>query len=131
MKRLAALLTAVVLVTASGHVGIGSPVSGQKRVGSDIKIEPKAAFEFTEKFRGGERACVIVRGDHKSEVRGDPDSEVDLGVHVFDQHSNPVIKVENSGDLVSAIWYPARDAVYKIKIVNPGPTTNNCYISLK
>jgi hypothetical protein len=102
--------------------GTGSPLTGKRSLGTK-RIEGFSFLIFKEKFRGGERACVIVKGDHKPVV--------DLGVYIYDEKDRLVAEDKGGGEYVAAIWYPPRDAVYKVKIHNTGTDFNDCYISLK
>jgi hypothetical protein len=116
------LLLVVGLMLAIPGSGGGSPLDGKHSL--DPQRIPKGArLRFEKEFRGGERACVIVKGDHKPVV--------DLSVSVYDQKGNLIAKDDAGGDFVTAIWYPPRDAIYRIDIVNPGADYNDCYISLK
>jgi hypothetical protein len=112
-------------------VGSGEPVKGSRgfvvklagqSMGSEGNIVPGKA-EFKETFMGGRRACVIVKGDH--------DPVVDLGVYVYDANERLVAKDEGRGDFVAAIWYPPRDASYRIVVHNPASQWNKCYIVVK
>lgn len=118
-KQLVGLtLLAVVLAWNSGAA---APLKGPRSLGSKNSLS-NGAMEFKEPFRGGERACVIARCNNR---------EDNLGIQVSDASGNLVARVENSGDLVAAIWYPPRDAVYHIKIFSPEGKSNSCYVSLK
>jgi hypothetical protein len=73
--------------------------------------EPTAR-EFTVTFRGGERACVIVRGDHKPLVP--------LDVTVFDKDGAVVARDESERDFLAVFWVPPRTAEYRIVVRNKG-----------
>lgn len=122
MTRLAGFLFAFGALLAAWNDGSGSPVTGRRSLGSKNKFDGSGSFGFKETFRGGERACVVVRGNNPSD---------NLAVHVFDQDGHPVVQVENRGDLVAAIWYPPRDALYHIKVMSPESKSKSCYIALK
>jgi len=121
MKRIALLAVVAVMLAIPGPGG-GSPVQGKHSLGRQ-RVPERAKVQFKKEFRGGERACVIVTGDH--------DPIVDLGLYVYDQKGTLIAKDEAGGDFVAVMWYPPRDAVYRIEISNPGETYNACYISLK
>jgi hypothetical protein len=121
MKRVTFLLAGVLpllLVALSSS----SPLTGKRNLGVK-RIEGTDFITFKEKFRGGERACILVKGDHNPVV--------DLAVAVYDENDRLVVKDDAGGEYVAAIWYPPRDAVYKIKILNSGTQHNMCYVSLK
>ncbi len=121
MKRSIVFL-AIILPLLLVALGTGSPLSGKRNLGRK-RIEGDSNLIIREKFRGGERACVMVKGDHNPVV--------DLGVYVYDEKDQLVAQDEAGGEYVAAIWYPPRDAVYKIRIHNTGERYNACYISLK
>jgi|SRR5262245_4043474 len=102
-------------------IGDGSPLTGKRAFAE--RIPGADSHIFREKFRGGQRACVIVRGDHKPVVN--------LALSVYDAKDELVAEDRGGGDYVAVIWYPPRDALYKIKVHNPGIEYNDCYISLK
>ncbi len=78
---------------------------------ADNEVVP-AGQELTETFRGGQRACVILEGDHDPDVR--------LGLVIFDQNRQIVAQDDNGTDFAAAIWYPPRDGAYTIQIKNYG-----------
>lgn len=117
----AALLFAAGLFFLVSGLGTGAPTKGPYSLGQ-WRIGARGSREVVETFRGGQRACVIVEGDHKPVV--------DLKVEVFDKAGNLVARDEG-GDFVSAIWYPPRDAEYRIQIHNSGEEYNDCYVVLK
>jgi hypothetical protein len=121
MKRML-LLAVLASVLAIPGPGAGSPVEGKHSLGRQ-RIPEGARARIDKEFRGGERACVIVKGDH--------DPVVDLELSVYDQKGNLVAEDKGGGDFVAVIWYPPRNAVYRIQIVNPGQAYNDLYISLK
>ncbi|MBM4071555.1 MAG: hypothetical protein FJ271_21865 [Planctomycetes bacterium] len=121
MRCVAGTLVAVLMILVAWSAGVGAPVSGPRSLGSKNSLAD-GAFEIKESFRGGERACVIARGGSR---------EDDLAIEVFDDRGRLVARVENSGDLVAAIWYPPRDAVYRIKIFSPENKSKSCYVSMK
>jgi hypothetical protein len=129
MQRFFAL--ASVMMMLSFGFGHGEPVRGSRgfvqrlggaALGNDGKLAPGTA-DFQEAFRGGRRACVIVKGDHRPVV--------DLALSVYDANGRLVAKDEGRGDFVAAVWYPPRDATYRIVIHNPGKEYNDCYIVVK
>jgi len=120
MKRTIVVLVVLLsgLLVAVGH---GSPLTGKRAF--EERIGGQDNFILREKFRGGQRACVIVRGDHEPIVN--------LVLSVYDAKDQLVAEDRGGGDYVAVIWYPPRDALYKIKVHNPGVDHNVCYISLK
>lgn len=121
MKTVAAALLAATVLLTAWSAGVGAPVKGSRSLGTDNKLGD-GTFQLKEAFRGGERACVIARASSE---------EDDLVIEVLDDAGRLVAKAANSGDLVAAIWYPPRDAVYDIKISSPEGKSKTCYISLK
>jgi hypothetical protein len=74
-------------------------------------------------FRGGERACVIARGDHKPVVA--------LDVTVYDKDGAEVAKDASSKDFVAVFWVPPRTAEYRIVVRNHGVEYNDVYVVFK
>ncbi len=120
MKRSVFLVLTLLLIPQAP--GLGSPLTAKHSLRTQ-KSPEGARVAYKESFRGGERACVIVKGDHKPVVN--------LEIAVYDQKGNLVAKDNGGGDYVAAIWYPPRDGLYKIEIFNPGEAWNACYISVK
>ncbi len=133
MRRIVALTGAFLLALVP--VGVGAPVDGpaslnkkrveQRSLGVNGEILP-GELEFEKTFRAGERACVMVIGDH--------DPVVDLSIIVTDKAGNVVAEDRGSGkagDFVAAIWYPAREEAFVIRILNPGTEFNAVNIAIK
>ncbi len=101
-----------------------SPTDGSSSTRPKVDTAP---WKATRTFRGGERACVMVFGDH--------DPVVNLHLLVYD--ANGILVAEDKannnlvGDYVGVVWYPPRTGEYKIELRNPGPKTNECYIAIK
>ena len=129
MDKLAWLLLVPLVWMCGGDVS-SSPLKGPYIIlRKDAKI-PEAinpanpgTYVLQEKFRGGQRACVIVEGDHKPVV--------DLEIVVYDVKNRMVAHDKGDGDIIAAIWYPPRDAEYKIEIRNPGQDYNAVYVVVK
>lgn len=120
MMRLAGLLLVGMVLLADWHTSAGAPIAGRRSLKS--KFNSSGAIEFKEKFRGGERACVVVRGNNAKD---------DLILQVFDPDGQAVVDVQNKGDLIAGIWYPPRDATYLIKVASREAASQTCYIALK
>ncbi|MCI0378419.1 MAG: hypothetical protein L0Y72_10595 [Gemmataceae bacterium] len=126
MKRRLGLVLIGVLTFVSW--GDGALVGGGKSMNQEIgpaqqlqgKIAP-GVFDMKEKFRGGQRACVIAQSHNT----------VDLEILVFDEHKNVVVREKGDGPFAAAIWYPLRDAAYRIEIRNPANIRCSVYISVK
>jgi hypothetical protein len=122
VRRLITLAVLAVLASASGLVE-GSPQEG------GIAI-PRVRLEAQDKrrlpplrFKGNERACAILMGDHRPVV--------DLAIYVYDEKGTLVAKDDAGLDYCAAIWYPPRTATYTIVLENKGREYNDCYLSLK
>jgi hypothetical protein len=112
------LVAAVALV---GRAGAG-PVEGSR--GQYVKIEKGEKKQFgPERFKGGERACVILKGDH--------DPVMDLAIIVRDENGRVVAEDEAGGDICAVVWYPAVTASYTIVIENRGGVWNKCWFVMK
>jgi hypothetical protein len=144
MTRACALLavTAGVLLCAESQ---GGSVRGA--FGSYIRVEANAAFTLDKntrmgeqglplgdrlKFRGGQRATVIVVGDH--------DPIVPVILEVYDDKGKLVARDEpargsasakaKGNDVCAVVWYPPRDSYYAIKIRNLGKDFNKCWVAI-
>jgi hypothetical protein len=116
-KRLMMLLGVVALLLAVAGVGVGSVFRELQRV------EAQAVTQATKTFRGGERACVIVFGDHN------PPSPLDI--FVYDAQNRLVAKDQAPSDIAAAIWYPAQTASYRIEIHNNGNIYNEITVYMQ
>ena len=105
-------------------IGVSAPTIGSWSDSVDVTAQ---AFTTTKTFRGGERACVLVIGDHKEAAP--------LEVTVFDAQGATVAsdKTANKlvGDFVGVIWYPPRDGDYRIEVRSPSGALNKCYVAIK
>jgi hypothetical protein len=128
--RRAALVVSIAGLLAAGHFGTAGPVGGP--VGRYAKLEPGSTLRFAAQFKGGERACVIVKGDH--------DPPMDITITVFEikedpaskqQSLVPVAKDNAGGDLCSVIWYPPRTAQYAVEISSHGSVWNKIWLAVR
>jgi hypothetical protein len=118
---------------AGVSVGHAGPVDGTRgsyetiSAGSVVGGEMvPGQYSVQKTFRAGERACVLVIGDHKPVV--------DLTVTIYDAAGQVVVQDRGkggTGDFVAAIWYPPRTADYRIEVLSPGTDFNKCYIAIK
>src|SRR5438105_2175802 len=106
-----ALLVGLAGLPALTRLGSAAPLKGP--IGTYQKLEAGSKLRFAETFKGGERACVIVKGDR--------DPPVNLTISVFELKEDPgtkqlvqtlVARDDAGDDLCSVIWYPPRTAVY-------------------
>jgi hypothetical protein len=107
----------VLAVVSAVLLGVGSaassPVKGPRRQPLDDskrrgRLETGSKYVWREAFRGNERACVLVEGDHKPSEN--------LKIVVTDARGNIVARDDGPGDFVCAIWYPPRTGDYVITI---------------
>jgi hypothetical protein len=93
--------------------------------GDKIKIDAGNPGRWEEKFAfaGGERACIIVKGDH--------DPVVDIGIVVKDANGKVVAKDHGRGDFAAVVWYPPEDGVYTVVVTNPNDQYNNCHVAIR
>lgn len=116
-------------------VGVGSPVEGpsgaSKRVpagtvGEGGKITEPGILEFSKVYAAGQRACVIVIGDH--------DPVVDVEIKVYDSKNNLIVQDRGQGpaqDFAAVMWYPPRQETYRVAVHSYGKEFNKCYIAIK
>jgi hypothetical protein len=122
---LTAIVGAVLLSMASVQ---SSPLKGQRRQPGDFdkkrgRLKVGGMYTFREAFRGNERACVFVEGDHNPEQN--------LKVVVTDSHGNIVAQDNGPGDFLAAIWYPPRTEEFEITITGDGKDYNDLDIVVK
>jgi hypothetical protein len=103
--------------------GISSVPAG---IESGDKITEPGSLPFSKVFAAGQRACVVVIGDHKPVV--------DLEIKIYDAKKNLVAHVrgqEPARDFVAVMWYPPRQEKYQIVINSYGKVHNECSIAIK
>jgi hypothetical protein len=114
MARGGLIFGSAFLLLATAGIGIGQTVRDMRR------IEAGRDYEVTHRFRGGERACVIMVGDHK------PPSPME--VRVFDAKNKLVAVAKASIDTAAVIWYPPVTASYRVEVLNLGDEYNDMAI---
>src|SRR4051812_43121110 len=112
MIRYVALFVLAALGLLYARWGEASPVKGtiilsQGRGGGRVVQE----WSKTVQFKGGERACVVVMGDHNPILP--------ITVEIFDEKGHPVAQDEPAkgvdepktpgNDIAAVFWYPPRD----------------------
>jgi hypothetical protein len=124
----------LVIFAALVPLGAGAPVEGPswsyKLVGAGAAgpggtITP-GTLEFSKLFAAGQRACVIVIGDH--------DPIVDVEVEVYDSRNKLVARdrgQEPAQDFVAVMWYPPRQETYRIVINSYGKVENKCSVAIR
>jgi hypothetical protein len=124
MRFFPAVYVALALLL-NGVVASASPLKGQ--MAYSYKVPGGRTLQLKYVFKGGERACVIVIGDHDPVVR--------LRVKVEDAKGQVVAEDDYGGDFCAAIWFPPRDGEYLISISVPHiggeQDWNKLYIAVK
>lgn len=113
MFALAVLISLAVLT--SRPVGYSAPIKGA--VTNVLEI-PAAGMTTTERFRGGERACVQVA---VQTAAGDREASTTVEITVHDENGKKIAEDTGRGgssDVAAVFWYPPRDGDYKITIRN-------------
>lgn len=130
MPRSRWLLTATLVLAGAAlislNMGQAGPVEGPKALGQDIPAaegELAGASSFDLAYRGGQRACVIAM----STARKIP---VNMGISVLDEQKN-VVAQSVGGRLVAAVWYPPRDANYRIVLSSTAQAPIKAYVVVK
>lgn len=122
MRRILGL--ALLLLLAAVPLGLASPLTGAWA--KYIEVGPDG-WTDAKQFRGGERATVLVVGDHLGTT----------SLHLIVKDAKGTVIAEDkgkdqpAGDMVAIIWYPPRDGEYRIELRNPGGAVNKCYIAIK
>jgi hypothetical protein len=119
MVRFFCWVMVVLLLAASG--GNSAPIKGAYAHGK-LRVGARSHIEFEEIFEGGRRACVIAVGDHNPPV--------EIAIAVNDE-AGRLVAEDRGVDYVAAIWYPAREAKYKVVVSNSGVEYNIMYIVFK
>jgi hypothetical protein len=128
-------LFAVGLVVLSlAPLGHGAPADGTAWslediaagvVRSGVVTEP-GCMHFTKAYVGGERACVVLVGDHRPVV--------DVEIKVLDSKKQVVAHDRGQGparDFAAVVWYPPREETYTIEVCSYGEEYNKCSIAFK
>jgi hypothetical protein len=102
-------------------LAVAGPVEGPVR--TSVKLDPGAAAKVALEFKGGERACVILVGDH--------DPVMDLSISVYDANKRLVTKCDRGGDFCCVVWHPAVTAKYHVEIQSKGRVWNKVYLVIK
>jgi len=126
MMRLLAPMCAMMGFLALGLAVEASPLKGGYALQAKVPGgQDKQLFEDT--FKAGERACVIVIGDHNPPVP--------LHLKVLDAKGNLIGEDKSVGDYCAVIWYPPRDGVYVVSVAVPNisgdANYNILYIAVK
>ena len=112
----------------------GAPVEGTSWASREIPagtvegngVSEPGKVEFEKAFAAGQRACVIVIGDHNPVV--------DVEVKVYDAANQLVAHdrgTEPAQDFVAVMWYPPRQETYRIHVFSYGKAHNTCSITFK
>lgn len=121
MKQNTTMLVLILLLACTTRL-VAGPVGGA-RIAKDQPISPNKPAEVKLKFKGGERAGVLVKGELKKPG--------DIHVEIRDNNGKLVTKDDFGGPFVAVIWYPPQDAFYTIKITVKGDQAQNCYIVIR
>lgn len=133
MTRTVGALLALLIAGAALAGPVDGPTSFKIQVPASKGNEIGEA-EVTKDFRGGERACVLIVGDHRPVV--------DLELRVYevrpDSTEQKLVARDGGGkDIIGAVWIPPRTGSYRIVIRNPSAFKkdinpfDDCYIAIK
>src|SRR3954468_12414423 len=124
-------------LTLAAGAALAGPVDGPTTEKLEVpSSRPNAVGEadLTRVFRGGQRATVVVIGDHN------PVADLEVRVYEVKGDSEGKLIAHDGGkasrDIVGVSWVPARTGPYRIVIRNPAPLTeknpfNRCYVVLR
>ncbi len=124
MKKLLAGLAligtlGVATVTDAGPEKPTGPLKG-------LQVKIGNSWSMTVRFKGGERATVIVTG---SQEQGH------LGLYIYDSHGNCVARDDNGDGNVlnyrAAIWHPEKTQDYVVQVRNLGNVNDQFYLALR
>ncbi len=129
------VLCAVGLVMLSlAPFSLGAPVSGtswasEQVAGGTVRdgtVTEPGCLRLIKTYVAGERACVVVIGDH--------DPVVPIEIKVYDDKDHLVAEDRGQGtakDFAAVMWYPPRQATYRIEVCSFGKDYNKCSIAFK
>jgi hypothetical protein len=84
-------------------------------------------WKKTMRFRGGERATVLARGNDNSPAN--------LQLTITDAAGNVVTQTQGKNPpnaaMVAAFWYPPRDGEYTIEVRNSGSEVSPIFVTIK
>ena len=140
MRRASVLVLVAGVGLLCGQPGEAGPVL--ENLGFKVPVQPEAAVTLDKgkrslgeraKFKGGQRACVIVAGSHKPVVPLVLEIRDDKGTLVARDEPGKGVSADDApgNDLCAVIWYPPRDGYYSITIKNPGEKVNPCWVAIK
>ena len=91
--------------------GVAGPRHMRLNVPASQTGEPGEA-SIKQEFKGGQRASIVVLGDHRPVV--------DLKIQVFEDSSGKLVAQDGGGgDVVGVSWIPPRKGFYRIVVQNP------------
>ncbi len=114
---------ALLFLLGTGPIGDGAPITGV--FAKDVEIGPEP-WKQVKRFRGGERAAVLVAGKGKMPPP--------IQLTVYDDSGKVVAEEKGqnpSGFMVAVVWYPARDADYRLEIRTLDSRVNKCFVTIK
>ncbi|HYV37541.1 MAG TPA: hypothetical protein VE988_17680 [Gemmataceae bacterium] len=122
MKRLAVFVPFVAMLALAGS-SLASPVTVASPQAPEIGGLRNYVTQY--EFKGGDRACVIAVGKHKSNV----------GLYVYDSKGNCVAwddvgKMATFDDM-AVEWYPPQNGIYVVEVHNNGMRSNQCRIFVR
>ncbi|HYT95066.1 MAG TPA: hypothetical protein VEL76_40490 [Gemmataceae bacterium] len=133
MIRCIALAVLVGGVVLCARLSEASPLQGTLIFDARNGGQVVGKWSRTVKFKGGQRACVVVMGDHRPIVPITLEIVDEAGKQVaFDAPGKGIDASDAPGnDIAAVIWYPPRDGDYTIHIGSPGVEYNDCWIAIR
>jgi hypothetical protein len=114
----------ILLLMCSAANSLGGPES--KLPPGKYLVKAKSSWTMTVKFKGGERANVIVVGEKEKAY---------LALYIHDAHGNCVARDDDTkGFFLNdrwVIWYPAKAQNYTIEVRNLGTIEDEFYIAIR
>jgi hypothetical protein len=97
----------------------GGAEGGPARVSR--RIDPYDSISDRRKFKGRERASVLLEGA----------GNTDLDLYVFDEQGNLIAWDDSPLDGCAVEWYPEKAARYSIEVRNTGPMIGEAFIMIR
>ena len=118
------LMLALVACLAFAPIGVGSPIDGSTALDGELKDD---VWSTARMFRGGQRASVIVIGSRENAANIELTVRDAKGKLIVEDKANGGL----AGTIVAVLWYPPRDAEYRIEVRQPGAQNREFYCAIK
>jgi phosphotransferase system glucose/maltose/N-acetylglucosamine-specific IIC component len=124
MRKLLVLFAFLVLIGCTA-LTVAAPVQGIITAKSRIPLLSYSGWSDSVAFKGGERAVVVVDGNHQTY----------MGVYIFDEEGNCIahddLGNQRRPDDLEVEWVPPRTGRYRVEVRNFGSRPNVFELALR